>query len=412
VTQRLYYTDSFLFEFDASVTDVRQIGGRTAIVLDRTAFYPTSGGQPFDTGWFEANGTKLRVVEVAEDESGEILHFVEGADQLQIPRFARDDNSFTRDDKSLTRDDKSLTRDDKSTIVHGCIDLPRRRDHMQQHTGQHVLSAAFLRLFDMPTVSFHMGEESCTIDLVAKSLSDAQVCEAEQLANSVLLEDRQVEIRFASVEQAREMGVRKIPPELTGELRLIDIHDFDLNACGGTHVSRTGQIGVILLRKTEKVKQGIRVEFVCGERAVRAARRDYETLTEAGAIYSAHIYTVPEQIRKSQDEIKAAQKERKRLLEELAELHAARLVAESPMKTAILRPAQDGATSGDVPKICHPERSEGSAFRLLTRILPDRDSAYIKLLAQKAVALSAGPAGREPGAWSFYISGTQTEENT
>jgi alanyl-tRNA synthetase len=225
-----------------------------------------------------------------------------------------------------------------------------------------------------------MGDESCTIDLDTKSLSESQVRQAEELANAVVMEDRPVEIRFASIEQARAMGVRKIAPELTGEIRLIDMQDFDLNACGGTHVSRTGQIGAILLRKIEKVKQGMRVEFVCGVRAISTAHRDYQTLVEAGGLYSAHIYNVPEQIRKSQDEIKSAQKERKRLLEELAELRAARLVAET---------LADKNGASQALQVCHPERSEGSAVRIIARVFPDRDAAFIKLLAQKAVALSA-----------------------
>src|SRR5262249_25064616 len=148
-----------------------------------------------------------------------------------------------------------------------------------QHSGQHVLSAAFVRLFNVPTVSFHMGTESCTIDLETASLTPAQAQEAERLANEIVLEDRPVAGRFVAVEKARQLGLRKLPPKQSGELRLIDIHDFDLTACGGTHVRSSGQIGAILLRKTEKVKQGVRVEFVCGLRAVALARKDYTTLT-------------------------------------------------------------------------------------------------------------------------------------
>ena len=339
MTLRLYYTDSFLYEFDAGVREVVS-GARPAVILDQTAFYPTSGGQVFDTGWIDANGDKLRVIEVAEDEQGSILHYLDAAPNLA-----------------------------PGTRVHGTIDAARRRDHMQQHSGQHVLSAAFVRLFAMPTVSFHMGEECCTIDLQARSLAPAQLEEAGRLANRVVTDDRPVEVRFASLEEARALGVRKLPEAQRDQLRLIDIRDFDLTACGGTHVCSTGQIGPILLRKTENVRQGVRVEFVCGERAIATAQRDYATLVESAAAFSAHISDVPQQVRRAQAELKAAQKTQQKLLEELAELSAAHLVAAA---------------------LCHPERSEGPAFRLITKVFSDRDAAFVKLLAQKVA--DAGPA--------------------
>jgi alanyl-tRNA synthetase len=328
-TDRLYYHDSFLYDFDARVVEVLERDGRSAIVLDRTAFYPTSGGQVHDLGVLTADGAPIAVNEVADDEDGRILHFAAS------PLVA-------------------------GTQVHGSVDGARRRDHVQQHTGQHVLSAAFIRLFNMPTVSFHMGEESCTIDLETNGLSSAQAQKAELLANEVIAEDRPVGIRFVPLEEARQLGLRKLPPKQTGDLRLIDIADFDLTACGGTHVRATGQIGSILLRKIEKVKQGVRVEFVCGLRAVNTARRDYSTLTEAAALYSSHIYDVPEQVRKSQAETKAAGKAGHKLLEELAEFYGERLLAQ---------------TNGS-PQV-------------ITEFFPDRDAMFIKLLAQK---LTAGKA--------------------
>jgi alanyl-tRNA synthetase len=159
------------------------------------------------------------------------------------------------------------------------------------------------------------------------------------------------------------MGVRKIPPAVREKLRLIDIRDFDLNACGGTHVRSTGQIGAILLRKTEKVKQGVRVEFVCGLRAVSTARLDFQTLTDAAAVFSTHLWELPQQARKSLDEIRAAQKAQHRLLEEVAELQAANL----------LRTAED--------------RPSASGQKLVVQFFPDRDLAFIKMLAQKLILL-------------------------
>jgi alanyl-tRNA synthetase len=325
---RLYYTDSFLTEFDAQVVKVVATP-RPAVVLDRTAFYPTSGGQMFDTGWLEGNGVRARVIEVAEQDE-RILHYLESATA-------------------------GLT---VGAHVHGTIDFARRRDHMQQHSGQHVLSAAFLRLFEMPTVSFHMGDEACTVDLDTKSATAEQIDRAEEQANQVVMEDRPVEVRFVSVEEARGLGVRKLPPAEREQLRLIDIRDFDLTACGGTHVRSTGQIGAILVRKTEKVRQGVRVEFVCGGRALAAARRDHAALNEAAGVVSAHIWELPQQVRKLADEGKAARKQRSELLNELAEMHAVRLLQETP---------------------------EANGFHLVVRAYPDRDLEFIKLLAQKLV---------------------------
>jgi alanyl-tRNA synthetase len=333
VTERLYYSDSFLLEFDANAARIRDVDGRIAIVLDRTAFYPTSGGQVFDTGLVALeNGTKLGVIEVQEDETGEILHFIEPLE--------------------------AGAAISAGMAVHGSIDASRRRDHMQQHTGQHVLSAAFIRALQMPTVSFHMGPESCTIDLDTKSLNENQAQQAEALANRVVTEDRPVEIRYATAEEARSIGIRKIPAEPRDRLRLIDIADFDLTACGGTHVRSTGQIGAILLRKLEKVKQGVRVEFVCGARAVRTARDDYSTLREAAALYSAHIRDVPQLVRKSLEEIRAGQKEGKNLLKELAMLQAASLLQQA-----------------------HSTRSGDFVVRHFTQ----RDLTFIKLVAQRIV---------------------------
>jgi len=215
MTERLFYDDSFLFEFDAQVTEViptREGEARPAAILDRTAFYPTSGGQVFDTGWIvqvdaSGDGVRCMVVEVNDREDGAILHFV--SDAASLSRGVR---------------------------VRGKIDSTRRLDHIQQHSGQHVLSAAFVRLFNASTVSFHMGDDYCTIDLDTKALAPEQVKAAERLANEIILENRPVEIRSVSQEEAQRLGLRKIPTVGRSELRLISIQDFDLTACGGTHV--------------------------------------------------------------------------------------------------------------------------------------------------------------------------------
>src|ERR1700686_1100176 len=205
MTARLYYDNSVLYEFDAEVLgSASSADSRPGVILDRTAFYPTSGGQVFDTGWIRPRETmdgKLRVIEVLETEDGQIIHILENSASIS-----------------------------KGTRVHGLIDVERRRDNMQQHSGQNVLSAAFVRLFNLPTVSFHMGAESCSIDLDTKNLTSGQVEAAEALADDVVMEIRAVSVRFVTQEEARGLGLRKIPAVQRDQLRLIDEHDFDLTA--------------------------------------------------------------------------------------------------------------------------------------------------------------------------------------
>ena len=336
MTERLYYHDSFLCHFDAEVRTVLETP-RPALVLDRTAFYPTSGGQIHDTGWLslENSGSKIRVTEVADAEDGRVVHYLE-APLADVRSGAR---------------------------VHGEIDAARRRDHMQQHSAQHVLSAAFVRLFNLRTVSFHMADDYCSIDLDTPSLTQNQIESAERLANEIVLENRLVDIRFVTREEAASLGLRKLPPADRDQLRLIDIHDFDLSACGGTHVNHTGQIAGVLLRKFEKVRQGYRVEFVAGMRAVATARRDFTTLTETAALFSSHIYDVRKQAHKALDQIKSLHKQFEQSLDELAAAQAATLLAETP---------------------------EANGRKIIVRTFQQRDLAYLKLLAQKLTRLSPG----------------------
>jgi len=330
MSEHLYYHDSFLYEFEAEVVGV-SAGSAAAIVLDRTAFYPTSGGQVFDTGWIFAGENKVRVKEVAEREDGTIEHLLEDGGGIR-----------------------------NGERVRGVIDIERRRDHMQQHSGQHVLSAAFIRLFNLPTVSFHMGVEACSIDLDTKNLTQEQVAAAENLANDVVMQNRPVAMRFVSQEEAQGLGLRKLPPVERDRLRLIEIQDFDLSACGGTHVAATGQIGSILLRKVEKVRQGWRVEFVCGKRAVSTARRDYTTLAEAAGLCSSHLWELPEQVRKLQEEGRTLRKSGEHLLGEIAAQCANQLFGETP---------------------------ERDGRKIVVRILPDRDLTFAKLVAQRLSGL-------------------------
>jgi alanyl-tRNA synthetase len=342
MTERLYYNDSFLYDFRASVLDSRELkrdGSQSswAVRLDRTAFYPTSGGQPFDLGTISTqskSGVVLEaaVEEVFEDEEGEVWHRLSKV----LPPGAE---------------------------VRGIIDSNRRRDHMQQHTGQHLLSAAFVRLLNAKTVSFHLGEQVSTIDLEIQSLSREDLARVARLSNEIIAEDRPITIRYVTREQAQHMGVRKLP-EREGEIRLIDILDFDLNACGGTHARSTGQIGGLLLRRTEKVKQGTRVEFVCGLRAATVARHDFELLADAAALYPCAPADLPANIAKQREDVRQAQKRDSRLLEEIAELQAAQLARETA--------------------------PDNSGRKLVTQVFADRDAAFIKLLGQKLTRTASG----------------------
>jgi alanyl-tRNA synthetase len=248
-TRRLYYDDAFEREFKARVVycellppDVNTgiTSQALGLVLDRTAFYPTSGGQPHDLGKIgDANVLDVR------DDGEEIIHVVD--------------------------------RRPGSPDVLGCINWPRRFDHMQQHTGQHLLSAIFQERFGLPTVSFHLGTETCTIDLRGPEPTEEILEGAQRAANNVIFEDKPIGIRYGSQEQLAALGIRKEVLR-EGILRAIEIETVDLQPCGGTHVKSTGQIGLILVRRISKVRQDWRVEFVCGGRAGRMARQDFSLL--------------------------------------------------------------------------------------------------------------------------------------
>ncbi len=287
MTDRLYYNDPYLREFDATIDRVvvRARDGAVSIALDRTAFYPTSGGQPFDTGTLGP----FRVIDVSDEDDGTVWHTVAAGSLIPNPQFA-------------------IPGTEPGQPVHGAIDWPRRFDHMQQHTGQHVLSAAFERLFGVRTVSFHLGADVSTIDL-ARETTPAEIAAAEDAANAVVWEDRPVAIRFASAEEAAKMPLRKEPVR-GGMLRLIDVDGFDLSACGGTHVARTGGIGVIAVAKWERFKGGQRLEFVCGGRALDA----YRSLRDATTASVRLLSVLPEELPAAIDRLQTDAKEQKRTI--------------------------------------------------------------------------------------------------
>ncbi|MGH9709956.1 MAG: alanyl-tRNA editing protein, partial [Candidatus Acidiferrales bacterium] len=265
MTERLYYNDSFLGEFDAQVLACEPEGTRWRVRLNRTAFYPTSGGQPFDTGRLGA----ATVVEVLDTENDEISHFT----------------------------DQSVD----TGAIHASIDWPRRFDHMQQHTAQHMLSAAFIELCKYQTVSFHLGREISTIDLAALSVTPRQLEEAERRVNEIIFADRPIAVRYGNAEELAAQGIRK-KVDREGTLRVIDIEGFDRQPCGGTHLMRTGQAGMLLTRKCERQKQNWRVEFVAGFRALTAARGDFAALRQAAEHLGCGMAELPDNVRKIQEE--------------------------------------------------------------------------------------------------------------
>jgi alanyl-tRNA synthetase len=280
VTERLYYTDSYLTEFDATILRIESHGDRRAVVLDRTAFYPTSGGQPFDTGQL---GSAM-VIDVVDGDDEVIRHVIEG--ELE------------------------------PGPVRGKIDWSRRFEHMQQHTGQHVLSAAFDRLVGARTESFHLGSTSSTIDL-NRTLSAADIERAESEANRVVWEDREVTVRFASAEEATGLPLRKESLR-TGTLRLIEIPGFDISACGGTHVASSGAIGTIAVASSERFRGGTRVEFVCGVRTLQAYRVLRDTVAASVRLVSVLPPELPAGIERLQSEAKDLKRQIKDLQSRLA----------------------------------------------------------------------------------------------
>ena len=290
MTERLYYLDPYLAEFDAQVLAVDRLeDGRFAAVLDRTAFYPTSGGQPFDTGLLG----NARVTDVLDRDDGTIAHVVE----REIARGA----------------------------IRGRIDWARRFEHMQQHTGQHVLSAAFDRLHNARTVSFHLGASLSTID-VEPGVTDTEVARAVEAANRIVWEDRPVTIRFAEAHEAAAMPLRK-EARREGRLRLIDVEAFDLSACGGTHVARTGAIGIIVVPAWERYKAGTRVSFACGVRALRQFESLRDTVAAAMRALATSAADVPSSLERLQAELKEGRRVVRGVQGRLAAYEAEALIA-------------------------------------------------------------------------------------
>ena len=327
-TERLYYQDSHLIEFEACVIEnTERVSGWTAITLDRTAFYPTGGGQPGDTGTL--NG--LRVVECIDDAQDGVLHVIQG----RAPEVG--------------------------TIVKGRIDWLRRLDHMQQHTGQHILSQAFVTLFNAPTRSFRVLDESCEIDVDLDNPTNETIERAVELANNVIWENRVITIRSVTSEEASELPLRK-EPSREGDLRLIEIEGFDLTPCGGTHAYQTGEVGMIAVRSWERAKGLTRIEFVAGIRALADYRRANKSARAIAGLFSAGRDDIPELAARTIEENKQLHR-RVRSLEEIA----ARVEAEELLARA---------TAHD-------------SMRIVSEVFDNRDAESLKQLALSLITHSA-----------------------
>ncbi len=325
-TERLYYSDSHLIEFEARVIDkTDRVSGWTAVTLDRTAFYPTGGGQPSDTGTLNGN----RVLECMDDEENGVLHVIQG----RAPEVG--------------------------ATVKGRVDWPRRLDHIQQHTGQHILSQAFVTLFNAPTRGFRVLDDSCEIDVELSNPTNELIERAVELANNVIWEDRQITIKSATPEEAARLPLRK-DPSRDGELRLIEIEGFDLTPCGGTHAYRTGEVGMIVVRTWERAKGLTRIEFAAGTRALADYRRANKTARAVAALFSA-----------GRDD---AAKLTARTVEESKELHRR------------VRALEEIAARVEAQELLAAASPNAAGIRVVTQILDNRDGESLKHLAQALIA--------------------------
>ncbi|MCJ7611095.1 MAG: alanine--tRNA ligase-related protein [Candidatus Aminicenantes bacterium] len=294
MTARLFFDDPYLVEFEASVVRREARGGRPALVLDRTAFYPESGGQPADRGTI--NGVK--VVDVQED-GGEIRHAVE----TDVP----------------------------GDRVRGKIDWALRFDRMQQHSGQHILSQAFIETLNGETRSFHLGDEVSTLEIGLGRIDEPGLERVERAANAVVFENREVKTYFVPEDKIAEVPLRR-PPKKEGTIRIVEVAGFDYSACGGTHVRRTGEVGLIKVSRWEKIRGNLRFDFLCGGRALAEYIQNNKNMRRLGSLFSVGDKDVPSTVDKTLAEWKAQKKAARAMQETLAGFEARALIDKEPGK--------------------------------------------------------------------------------
>ena len=276
MTHKVYIENQYLREFSATVNQIIEAGERTGVILSQTLFYPSSGGQPHDTGTLN----EIPVLDVYEDASQQVVHLL--AEPLAGNR------------------------------VEGRINWARRFDHMQQHTGQHLLSQALIKAANAETTSFHMGDDSATLDVNRAGLSPETITAVEDLANQIIYENRPVIGRIIEKNELDQYPVRK-PPAVDDHIRIVEIKNFDFSPCGGTHCSNTGEIGIVKIRRFENYKGGTRVHFLCGLRALKDFQKKSNIIRKIGAYLSAGETELYKNIKKSRDELKSLRRENSNL---------------------------------------------------------------------------------------------------
>ncbi|MFN2272240.1 MAG: alanyl-tRNA editing protein [Anaerolineae bacterium] len=321
MTERLYYTNAYCTCFSARVIERVTWDGCPAVVLDRTAFYPTSGGQPADLGVLGG----VAVVDVQARGDNAVIHVLESP----------------------------LPKDEKE--IEGEIDWSRRFDHMQQHTGQHVLSAAFERILDADTVGFHLGTDVSTIDLNVPRLAPEAVTPVEGLVNQVVWENRPVNVRFVDSDELAALPLRR-PPAVDGPVRIVEVSDFDVNPCGGTHVARTGEIGLVRIARLDYRGDETRVEFLCGSRALRDYRAKSAVINQLATMLTVGYWELDQAVERLQGEAKQLRTDLRRTREGLLKVEAAELFEAA------------------VPR---------GAYRVVQQVLQGRDPGELRALAQE-----------------------------
>jgi alanyl-tRNA synthetase len=322
-TDRLYFTDSSLLQFQAQILQIESAAGVDKVLLDRTAFYPTGGGQPFDTGRLN----DVEVVDVVEEDGGVIFHIVRQTGHLSVGQ-----------------------------TIEASIDKNRRLDHLQQHSGQHILSQAFIQACKAETHSFHMGGQTSTIDIELSSPTDEAMRAAEEIANAIIFDNRPMRVHLLDEAGAALLPLRK-ETALSGMIRIIEVEDFDWSPCGGTHARQTGQIGLIVIKSFERVKSNLtRVEFVCGHRALEDYRAANQTAVTTARLFSVGREGAPELVAKAIQENKSLRKRMRDLLELAMQAEAAQLLNNTP--------------------------SSGNC-KIIKAVFDNRDAEEIRLLATK-----------------------------
>jgi alanyl-tRNA synthetase len=337
MTQKLFIEDPYLKTFSSTIVEHIWIDDKPAVILEQTGFYPTSGGQPHDTGRLN----DIAVVDVIEDERHRIVHLLE----------------------------KPLDE----TNVKGRIDWPRRFDHMQQHTGQHIMSQAFMKICEAETMAFHLGEKSSTIDVNKANLMFETMVAVENLTNHIIFENREVRAHFVGLNEIDRFPVRK-PPTVNEDIRVIEVGDFDYSPCGGTHCRQTGEVGIFKVRRFENYKSGSRIHFLCGQRALKDYQHAGKILKKLSETLSSNVSDLPLNVEKLKEDAKLLHLENNNFKKKLLEFEAQTLTAECEKRGKI---------------------------RLLTKVFQDRHPKELQLLVSKILASSPNTiilfGGKEAG---------------